>query len=241
MSLDEHWEAQAENWLGWARTPGHDIYWGFSGPRLFEILPPPGRLTVELGCGEGRVCRDLQRLGHRTLGVELSATLFRAAREADPAGEYLHADAAALPLENGVANLVVAFNSLIDMEDMTGAIREAARILEPGGRFCICVPHPFLNGGEWVDANDPGSVFVIRGSYFAYAQREFHYERGGLEMTFQSFELPLSALTRPLEEAGFRLELFREPPIDDDLVAEHAHRARWQRLPMFLYLRAVKS
>ncbi len=57
VSLREQWEANAERWLRWARTPGHDSYDQFHGRAFLELLPPPKRLTVDLGSGEGRLRR----------------------------------------------------------------------------------------------------------------------------------------------------------------------------------------
>ena len=34
-----------------------------SEPALLELLPPPGRLTLDLACGEGRLARVLQAGG----------------------------------------------------------------------------------------------------------------------------------------------------------------------------------
>jgi hypothetical protein len=61
----------------------HD-FWRFCLPSLLRLLPPPRRQTVEVGSGEGRVCRELRALGHRVVGVEPSPTLARASRVADP-------------------------------------------------------------------------------------------------------------------------------------------------------------
>jgi 2-polyprenyl-3-methyl-5-hydroxy-6-metoxy-1,4-benzoquinol methylase len=59
------WEAEAANWGRWARTPGHDAYWYYRDAFFDAIVPPPGAATIEVGCGEGRVTRDLARRGHR--------------------------------------------------------------------------------------------------------------------------------------------------------------------------------
>jgi ubiquinone/menaquinone biosynthesis C-methylase UbiE len=48
------------------------------------------------------------------IGVDASETMVAAAREADPDGEYVAGDAAALPLPDGHADLVVAFMSLME-------------------------------------------------------------------------------------------------------------------------------
>ena len=37
---------------------------------------------------------------------------------------------------------MVAYNSLMDVADMPGAVAEAARVLQPGRPLCICVTHP---------------------------------------------------------------------------------------------------
>src|SRR5262249_12668082 len=70
----EHWEAEAARWAAWAREPGHDAYWYYRDA-FFALLPPPGRRTLEVGCGEGRVARDLAACGHRVVAVDVSRTL----------------------------------------------------------------------------------------------------------------------------------------------------------------------
>jgi SAM-dependent methyltransferase len=131
VTFNEDWEQEAENWIGWARKPGHDAYWLYRDA-FFELLPPPGRATLDVGCGEGRVTRDLTARGHRVVAVDASPTLVRAASQADAEGEYLVADAAALPFDDASFDLVVAYNSLMDVQDMPGAVREAARVLQTG-------------------------------------------------------------------------------------------------------------
>ncbi|HSP71047.1 MAG TPA: class I SAM-dependent methyltransferase [Gaiellaceae bacterium] len=111
------WEANAADFIAWARAPGHDSYWRFHRDQFLELVPAPGRLTVDLGCGEGRLSRDLKALRHRVVGVDASGTMVAAAREADPEIEVHCADAAALPLADGCADLVVAFMSLQDVDD----------------------------------------------------------------------------------------------------------------------------
>jgi SAM-dependent methyltransferase len=83
------WESEASNWIAWARAPGHDEYWYYRDSFFDEIVPPAGRATLELGCGEGRVVRDLQELDHRVTGIDAALSLVAAARELDPGGRYL--------------------------------------------------------------------------------------------------------------------------------------------------------
>ena len=232
------WEDEARNWIAWARTPGHDAYWEYS-PMFFELVPPPGRATLELGCGEGRVTRDLEDRGHRVTGVDSSPTLLDAAKALDAAGEYVLADAAALPFSDETFDLVVAYNSLMDMEDMPGAVREAARVLRPEGRFCVCVTHPLADAGRFA-RREADSPFVIAGSYFGRRRFEETFERSGIRMTFHGWCYAFEEYARAFETAGLAIEALREPRQRDEVVAADPAEARWQRLPVFLFLRLRK-
>jgi ubiquinone/menaquinone biosynthesis C-methylase UbiE len=229
--VKELWEREARNWAAWAREPDHDLYWRFS-PLFFELLPPPGRRTLDLGCGEGRLARDLAARGHSLVGIDASPRLVELARTADPDGEYVLGDAASLPFQDASFDLVVAYNSLMDVEDMAGAVGEAARVLEPRGRFCISLVHPLGYVGDF-DDEEPDSPFVFTAPYFDRREVHDEFERAGLRITFQSVARPLSEYTRALEESGFLLEAIREPadPVDDE---------QRKRIPGFLHLRAVK-
>jgi SAM-dependent methyltransferase len=171
--------------------------------------------------------------------IDKSPTVVRYAREADPGGRYEVADAAALPFSAAAFDLVVAYNSLMDIADMPGAVREAARVLDPAGRFCISVTHP-LNDAGLFESTEPNAPFVIRGSYFGRRPFEGHFERDGLRMTFRGWMYALEDYSRALEAGGFVVERVREPAATEAAVQKQPGYRRWQRLPLFLQLRAVK-
>jgi SAM-dependent methyltransferase len=239
VSYNEDWEREARNWIAWARAPGHDAYWDHSGPPFFELLPPAGRATLEVGCGEGRVARDLAARSHRVTGVDASPTLLAAARASDPGGRYVLADAAALPFDDATFDLVVAFNSLMDIDDMAGAVREAGRVLEAGGRLCICVTHPLADAGRW-ESREPDAAFVVEGSYFGRRRFEETFERDGLVISFHGWCYPLEDYVRALEEAGFLVEALREPAAPEAASKADRSAERWRRVPNFLCMRAVR-
>ena len=234
-STSQGWEARAQQWVAWARTPGHDAYWDYRD-EFFELLPPPDGRVLEVGCGEGRVCRDLGARGHRLTGLDASPTLVRAARERDPRGEYVVGRAEALPFTDAAFDLVVSYNALMDVDDMPRAVSEAARVLRPGGRLCACVTHPLADAGTWEGDGDDAR-FVIADAYLEPAAFAAAVERAGLAMTFDGRRFPLESYARALEAAGLLIEAMREPAAPPG--ARDAQR--WARLPMFLLLRALKT
>ncbi len=238
MGLSDFWESQAEAWVRWAREPGHDTYWRFHRDRFLQLVPPPGRLTVDVGCGEGRLARDLKALGHAVVAVDRSPTMVRNAREADPELDVREADAAALPLADGAADLVISFMSLMNTDDLVSAVREAARVLEPGGRYCVAIVHSLNTAGAF-ESEEPDARFVIEGSYFERTRKEVPVERKGLAMTFLDEHRPLEEYFGALEQADFLVERFREVP---DLTPAPAPRSalRWRRIPLFVNLRALR-
>ncbi|MDP9222758.1 MAG: class I SAM-dependent methyltransferase, partial [Actinomycetota bacterium] len=152
MTLRDAWQKESGNWIRFARTPKHDRYYALLNlPKFLDLLPAPGRLTVDVGCGEGRVGRELEARGHRVVGFDYSEPAVRALRLAGTGDAGAVADAARLPLRTGSADLAIAFMSLQDMDRPGAVIEEIGRVLEPGGRFCFALLHPFGSAGEFQD------------------------------------------------------------------------------------------
>jgi SAM-dependent methyltransferase len=228
--LGEAWERHATQWTAWARTPGHDVYFTrLNWPAFEQLLPPPGRLTLDLGCGEGRLGQLLQPAGHRLVGLDSSPTLAALARDTGSYDRVLDADASAIPLDDGAVDLVVAFMSLHDMDDPAAAIAECARVLEPGGPLCAAIVHP-LNRPEERMAN-----------YFEHQRAADSVETDGLTMTFESIDRPLEYYTNALEDAGFVIERLREPRPDAATIESEPRLAKAARRPFFLHLRCRRG
>ncbi len=94
--------------------------------------------------------------------------------------------------------------------------------------------------GRAFETSEGDSAFIIKGDYL----RTFNYsesiERDGLSMTFHSQHRPLETYFRALEDASLLVEALREPGVPDHAVTTGAGR-RWQRLPLFLHLRARRA
>lgn len=93
----------------------------------------------------------------------------------------------------------------------------------------MAVIHPINSSGAF-ESDAPDARFIIQDHYFQVRDYADALERDGLQMTFTSVHWPLQAYAEALEHAGLLIEAIREVPGD----------ARWQRLPLFLDLRARK-
>jgi len=216
VSASDVWLAEAAGWASWARQ-GDD---GFAEFRA--LLPPPGRATLDLGCGEGRFARALAAEGHRVTGADVSPDLVELARAADADGTYVVADAEALPFPDSSFDLVVAFNVLSCVANLERAVSEATRVLEPGGRLCLSAVHPVYTAGR-----AEGSDWVVEGGYLEERLHTERVRRGDAELTFANVHRPLGAYAAAFERCGLELEALREPA--------------WELVPMFLYLRGRKA
>jgi 2-polyprenyl-6-hydroxyphenyl methylase/3-demethylubiquinone-9 3-methyltransferase len=125
-----------------------DTWWDPYGPlamlrwlaaaRAALIPPAPPNeeaLLVDLGCGGGLLAPHARRLGYRHLGVDLSEAGLGVARQHGVLA--VRADAARIPLPAGVADAVSAGEILEHVADPAAVVREACRVLRPGGRLVI--------------------------------------------------------------------------------------------------------
>lgn len=232
--LSDSWDAHAHEWIKWVRAPGRqDSYWRFHRKRFLALVPHAGRLTVDIGCGEGRVGRDLQRLGHTMLGVDLSSTMCRAAATHPEPQPVVRADASKLPLPDASADCAIAFMSLQDIDDMPSAVTEIARILEDDCLLLLAIVHPMYSGGRFSGhgkfsrTGKKSNPFIIKRSYLENKRLVSTDVHGGLRVTFFREHRPLQVYTQALIRAGFNIENLLE------LTDENQSRDR-NGIPVFL-------
>jgi len=108
-----------------------------------EALAP--RRAIDVGCGTGRWTARLS-----AFGVDASpAMLGVAARKDGLRGRLAVGDATALPVANGVADLVLCALTFGHIRDQAGAMREFSRVLQPGGTLILTDFHPAAAARGW--------------------------------------------------------------------------------------------
>ena len=103
--------------------------------RVREAVELRGDETViDVGCGNGNDVRQLRAGGHTgtILGFDLSAGMLRTLEADVPA---VNADAGALPLRDGVADVALAMHMLYHCPDIPAVVAELRRVVRRGGVF----------------------------------------------------------------------------------------------------------
>lgn len=105
-----------------------------------DVLGPlDGRRILELGCGGGLMAEEYARRGAGIIGIDRSVPSLHAARR--HAGRerltvaYMGSVAEHLPFADATFDAVVTADTLEHVEDVERVVAEAARVLQPGGRF----------------------------------------------------------------------------------------------------------
>jgi 2-polyprenyl-6-hydroxyphenyl methylase / 3-demethylubiquinone-9 3-methyltransferase len=102
------------------------------------MVPPAereGAVLVDLGCGAGLLAPHLAGKGYRHVGVDLTTSALVQAAEHGMAP--VRGDVMAVPLADGCADVVAAGEILEHVTDLRAAVREACRLLRPGGLLVI--------------------------------------------------------------------------------------------------------
>ncbi|PSP80058.1 SAM-dependent methyltransferase [Halobacteriales archaeon QS_1_68_20] len=163
---------------------------------------PEGRLGVDVGCGNGRHAEPMADRVDRVVGVDVSAELLgRASERARERGypfDPICADAAALPLADDCADLVVyvaALHHLPDRESRVRSLDELARVLAPGGRALVSAwstEHDRFDRESGfdttVDWTLPGGETVPR-FYHVYDPDEFRADVADSALELVDFEI----------------------------------------------------
>lgn len=226
--ISDGWAASAAAWIV---EQGQDGDYGrrfvLDAPMRERIEGRGFRNAVDVGCGEGRFCRIMQRAGIRTTGIDPTETLLARARELDPDGDYRLGRAETMEVDASF-DLVVSYLSLIDMPDLDAAITRMVAALRPGGTLLIANLTSFNTAGQpdgW-KRDDEGELRFAIDHYMD--ERPIWSAWHGIRI--QNWHRPLSTYMTLLLDHGLQLRLFVEP---QPTGGSPEQVARHRRVPFF--------
>jgi SAM-dependent methyltransferase len=127
-----------------AITLGHPSYvWRFGQDRRLALIrkyaPLEGRRILDVGCGLGMYVKKLRYFSEEVYGVDVDPQKVVEASRTLPNIQL--APAEDLPFPDGFFDMVLLHEVIEHVEDDGQAIREAHRVIEPGGRIVIFAPN----------------------------------------------------------------------------------------------------
>ena len=167
-----------------------------------RLVPRAAGRVLEIGVGSGLNLPFYGRGVTQLYAVEPSAALIRMARrkrEQDLPVEFLERSAEALPLPSGSIDTVVSTWTMCTIPDVLKALREARRVLAPGGTLLFVehghAPDPAV--AKWQRRLDPlwsriaggchldrPIAWLLRESGFEIAELENEYLKGPRPFTY---------------------------------------------------------
>lgn len=113
-------------------TFGLDRLWRHQAVAALDLSP--GSSVIDLACGTGDLCRDLQAGGHRPVGADLSLGMLR---HADTDAPLVQADGLALPVRDASVDGAISGFALRNFVALPPVFAELARVIRPGGRVAL--------------------------------------------------------------------------------------------------------
>lgn len=174
---------------------------------LEELGIRPPRRLLDLGCGTGLFTHRLRaELREATIvGCDYSGGMLRQARARSPRGLLAQGDAQRLPFGDASFDTVVSTEAFHWFPDQPAALREVARILEPGGRVLVALVNPpatALSDAAWWASRLAGQPF-----YWPTAERMRELLAGaGFTVAAQRrvWRVPAGLLLPPVLSVGVR-------------------------------------
>jgi SAM-dependent methyltransferase len=251
LEVGRYWEENADTWARLVQA-GCDLYRDLlNTPAFLEMLPDVrGLLGLDVGCGEGHNTRQLEGRGARMVGIDIAPAFVRFAR--NEGLSCLIGSAQSLPFAENSFDFVTAFMSLMDMPGLESVLREALRVVRPGGFLQFSISHPcFMTPHRRNLRNAEGKPYAVEvGRYFERTQGEieewmFSGAPAEARASLPRFRIPVfhrtvSEWLNAVVEAGFQLERLGEPCVDRETAQRHPIVEDAGVVAYFLHVRCRK-
>ena len=142
---DTSWDQVADWYDKLVGDEGSDYHRNLINPLALKMLSPQkGQKILDLACGQGVFCRELEKFGADVIGIDSSKKLIDLAKSRSPESiKYIVSDATNMKsFQNGTFDAVTCIMAIQNMDPLNKVISETSRVLKSGGRFLFVLSHP---------------------------------------------------------------------------------------------------
>lgn len=234
------WNGLGEEWFWLAQTGESRMH--FIMPYTFAKLGDvAGAKILDLGCGEGGYSRALAKKGADVTAVDCSEPAIRYAKEqAGKEGLSIRHEIRnsndLFGLADNSFDIVLCSMMLMDCEDFPGTVREAARVLKPGGRLVASVLHPCFDGNHDTGIGRQGEGInrqVVVMDYFGPETWEAPLWRGKTPVIWR--HRTMQDYVKTFVGAGLTITDLDEPQATDTQAEISVSIAWLKKIPLYLF------
>jgi SAM-dependent methyltransferase len=242
---DTSWEQSAQWYDRLIGDQGSPLYREVVLPGVSRMLrPKPREQILDLGCGQGVLCRVLAAFGAEVTGLDLSPSLLRQAGQYESAKpiRYIQRDAADLA-RLGPFDAITAVLCLQNMRHLDEVCQSASEVLVKNGRMLWVINHPSFRiprqtSWGWDEENEIQFRRVDAYATPLEIPIVMHPGRKDSETTM-SYHLSMEELCRSAMEAGFLLsglEEWTSPRSSEPGPRARAENRARHEFPLFMAL-----
>ena len=232
MISQDQYSDIAEAWIDMANSERNAYRLGvLDAWMLTAVGEVAGKDIIDLGCGEGRFSRMLAMREARVVGIDCCKRFIDYATAHSVGGDsYQLGTMAELPCAEQSFDLAVSYITLVDVPELQPVLREAYRVLRPGGRFVVCNLMPMVTAGNhWIKDDAGNKLTFYLDNYFDESIREMPM-CGGVVMNYHR---TLSTDVNAFLATGFQLIGLQEPKPTPEQCMAYPDVDDLLRVPLF--------
>lgn len=252
-----HWEDVAPWYDRHVGDEGSDYHRHVVLPGITRLLNlAPNERLIDIACGQGVFCRQIQKKVAFVLGVDASPLLIDAAKQRKDEDEktaasmrFEVADARDLArwANETLFDAAVCILAIQNIDPIEPVFANVARLIKPKGRFVMAMMHPCYRQpkqAHW-DWDPEKKVQYRRVDRYLKSYKEPIQMHPGSDPGVHtwSFHRPLQAYVRALAKAGLMIDAIEEwtsHKESDSGPRANAENIARQEIPLFLAIRAIR-